>query len=220
MTQVWLCPSRGRPGNIKDLYDEWVKHTVDADIIVAVDDDDPTLYQYPLPIRVVDRPRGLGNIINYLALDVCKLYDHVGFLGDDHRPRTPGWDVMLADSLRGRPGVAYGNDLLRCEQVPTAALVSSELIITLGYMVPPGVEHLCHDLFWKVLGQATTLVYRQDIIIEHMHPAADKAPMDAGYKKANSPAAYQRDGQAYQRFIDGPWKADKERLLASLAGAA
>jgi hypothetical protein len=48
---------------------------------------------------------------------------YLASLGDDHRPRTKGWDRRLIDaieSLGGAPGIAYGDDKLQGAALPTA----------------------------------------------------------------------------------------------------
>jgi hypothetical protein len=214
-----LCPSRGRPGNIKQLRETWGDVTVDAELLVAVDDDDPELpgYLEAGDVRVLSEPRGLGRIINVLAVEYAPKYEFIGFLGDDHRPRTPKWDVILTAALGGWPGVSYGDDLFQSAKVPTACVMTSNLILGLGYMVPPNVEHLYQDCFWKVLGQATHLAYCPGVIMEHMHPSAGKGAWDLGYEKANCIEAYSRDEIAYSQFLNNQWPADLPRLLASLA---
>lgn len=216
--QIWLCPSRGRPGNIAQLREDWARATgPGAGLLVAVDADDPHLGAYRDGGHVaICPPLGLGGIINTLAVPLAGGCRFVGFLGDDHRPRTQDWNRKLQDALKGRPGVAYGDDLLRGERFPTAALVSAELITALGYMVPPGVEHLWHDIFWQVLGLATTLAYCPDVVIEHMHPSANKAEWDEGYERANCEEASERDTAAYNRFMAETWPGDLERLLKHL----
>jgi hypothetical protein len=105
MSLIMLCPSRGRPGNITELRAAWDQVTDHAELLVAVDDDDPALPGYQ-DARVLSSPRRLGPILNTLAAEAAAGYDAVGFLGDDHRPRTPGWDTRLLAALDGRPGVA------------------------------------------------------------------------------------------------------------------
>lgn len=220
--QIWLCPSRGRPGNVAQLRRDWARLTgPGAELLVAVDADDPHLDAYRAGGHVVIcQPRGLGAIINTLAVPLAGGCRFVGFLGDDHRPRTRDWNRKLQNALQGRPGVAYGDDLLRGEEAPTAALVSAELIAALGYMAPPGVEHLCHDVFWKVLGSVTTLAYCPDVVIEHMHPSLEKAEWDEGYERANCKPAFDRDWADYNRFMAEAWPGDLERLLKHLQEAS
>jgi hypothetical protein len=216
---MMLCPSRGRPGNIVKLREQWAKVTDSAELLVAVDDNDAQLGEYQAggPVAVISEPRGLGNIINVLAAYYAPKYEYVGFLGDDHMPRTPKWDLILTSAMGGQAGVTYGDDLFQGVKVPTAMIVSSKLILGLGYIVPPGVEHLYMDCFWKVLGEATFLAWCPGVIMEHMHPSAGKGEWDLGYAKANSIEQYSRDEVAYQNFLNNRWPQDRDRLLEYLS---
>jgi len=230
---IWLCPSRGRPGQVAELREAWDKVTSpQAALLVAVDADDPELDAYLAdgPVRVIPPLGWLGPILNRLAPGYAPRYGHIGFLGDDHRPRTPGWDRQLAGALHGRPGVAYGNDLIKSGEVATAALISSRVITALGYMVPPGDEatgrppvlHMDTDTFWTQLGRDLgCLEYLDHVIIEHMHPLAGKGIQDAGYHRVNTPERHYADRMAYQRFLAERWygpEGDLARLREKLDG--
>jgi hypothetical protein len=198
-----IVPSRGRPHNIADLYVAWSETTHrDASLLVAVDDDDPQLPEYQR---------------------VCSLagIDHraVAFMGDDHRPRTIGWDSDLVGALDTLDtGIVYGNDLLQGEKMATAVAMTSDIVAALGYMAPPQMVHLCLDLVWVEWGKAIDrLAYLPDTVIEHMHPAVGKAQSDRGYEEANSPEQTASDHAAYQAYRNGPaFEADVEKLRALL----
>jgi hypothetical protein len=92
-----LVPTRGRPDNIVALMKSWEATSSGiADLILSVDWDDPKRNEYP---ESIDLPswakvhygprRRLGGTLNKLAPVVADHYDVVGFMGDDHRPRTP-----------------------------------------------------------------------------------------------------------------------------------
>jgi hypothetical protein len=217
---VWLCPSRGRPGNIRELRAAWDKVTGDeAVLLVAVDDDDPELpaYRADGPVRVMRGPQGQGAILNALAPEYAAQYEAVGSLGDDHRPRTPGWAGRLLAAPGSRMGVAYGDDQLRGQAVPTAALISSPVITALGYMAPPGVAHLEIDTFWRRLGEDLgCLEYCPDVILEHCHHSAGKAPWDEGYARVNSAERYSADRAAWDLFLRERWPGDLIRLKETL----
>lgn len=216
MSLIMLCPSRGRPGNITELRAAWDEVTDNAELLVAVDDDDPKLPEYG-DARVLSSPRRLGPILNALAAEAASGYDAVGFLGDDHRPRTPGWDTQLLAALDGRPGVAYGNDLHQGGRLPTAVVISSAVIRALEYMVPPVLEHLYLDDFWRQLGlDLGHLEYLPDVIIEHCHPNAGKASWDDGYERVNSPEQNTADSAAYTQFMSSVWPSDLARLRETL----
>jgi hypothetical protein len=219
---VMLCPSRGRPGNVAGLREAWAKVTgPEAELLVAVDADDPDLPAYAAggPVRALeDSPHVLGVILNGLAMEVAPRCEAVGFLGDDHRPRTPGWAVRLLGALDGRPGVAYGDDLHQGEALPTAVVISSAVILTLGYMTIPA--HLHTDTFWYLLGEDLGCrAYCPDVIIEHLHPCAGKASWDEGYLRVNGPGREAADRRVLTGHLAGRWPDDLARLRDRLAVA-
>lgn len=222
-----IVPSRGRPHNIADLYVAWSETTNrDARLLIAADDDDPTLPEYQrvcsltgIELEVGPRLRLTGTL-NKVAAKRALDHRAVAFMGDDHRPRTIGWDshIMAALDALGT-GIVYGNDLLQGDKMATAVAMTSNIVSTLGYMAPPAMVHLCLDLVWVEWGKAIDrLAYLPDTIIEHMHPAVGKAVSDAGYQEANSPEQTAADHAAYAAYRNGPqFVADVEKLRA-LAG--
>lgn len=230
MALAVLVPSKGRPDNAARLA-ESIANTRGSELtalVFAIDPDEPHEQEYRQVLRelaapwislvsVQSSPQRIGPILNILSQGIAAVHTHIGFLGDDHLPRTPLWDEELVRALEGRPGVAYGNDLLQGANLPTAGVISSDIINTLGYLVPVGLEHLYLDDFWKMLGQAVNnLVYRDEVIIEHLHPTASKSMYDATYQEANSPEQYSRDQQCFQEFINNRWPAELSRLKERL----
>lgn len=140
---------------------------------------------------------------------------HVGFMGDDHRVRTRGWDQALTDAA-GPLGIAYGDDLLQGVELPTAVVMGADIVRTLGQMVPPTLQHLFVDDYWKALGLGCgRLRYVPEVVIEHMHPSAGKAEMDASYEITNHPDRYESDGAAWKAYRDGgALHADLDALSA------
>ncbi|MFD9949707.1 hypothetical protein ACFWYW_55525 [Nonomuraea sp. NPDC059023] len=221
-----IVPSRGRPHNIAELHVAWTETTHrHAQLLVAVDDDDPTLPEYQrvcaltgIELTVGPRLRLTGTL-NKVAVERAPQHHALAFMGDDHRPRTIGWDAILLNELDPLgTGIAYGNDLLQGEKMATAVAMTSDIVLALGYMAPPSMVHLCLDLVWLDWGRAIDrLVYLPDTVIEHMHPDVGKAVRDAGYDEANSPAQTAADHAAYEAYRHGPaFQADVEKLKALL----
>lgn len=227
-----VVPSRGRPEAIDELADSWRDSDARAHLMIAIDDDDPYFEDYQdayediraegdisVALRFGPRPANrLAGVINGSIEDEAKDYAAVGFFGDDHRPRTPRWDQRFAECLSGGSGIVYGNDLLVGSKFPTAVVMTSDIPLTTGYMCPEGFTHLCLDLVWLDWGQGMgRITYLDDVIIEHMHPAAGKAAIDAGYEYANSPEMVTRDSAAYFHYRDnGGLTADIEKLRTLL----
>jgi hypothetical protein len=224
---LMIVPTRGRPQNARDLYTSWMATvTGNSQLLFVVDDDDPQLESYRsqmawmlnAQLLVGPRLRMVGSL-NAAATSQGVEYEYVGFMGDDHRPRTLGWDSLFIEVLAKSPAsIAYGNDLLQGEKMATAVVMTSDIISTLGYMAPPSLVHLCVDLCWNLWGERLgTLTYLDSVIIEHMHPANGKALDDVGYRDANSAERVSSDSAAFYAYRDGgQLDADVDKLRALL----
>ena len=202
---VWVVPTRGRPDNAVELR-RWHAATSSgrSRLLFVVDSDDPELEAYQatgVPLRVVDNDRrGMTGPLNQVAVELAESYRYIGFMGDDHRPRSERFDQVLAEAC-GDFGLAYGDDLLQGENLPTAVVMTSNIVRALGYMVPPAQDHLYLDDFWLTLGrELDSITYRPDVVLEHVHPAAGKAASDEGYEAVNSEAMYDHDRAAFEAY--------------------
>lgn len=231
MSLAVMVPTRGRPENAVRLA-KAARETAGAELAqlhFLTDTGEPLWDEYQTLLgrdapwvylsQVSAVPQRIGPILNWVAPSLADRFTHVGFMGDDHLPRTQRWDEELVRALNGRPGVAYANDLLRGADLPTMAVVSSDLVRGLGFFAPPGLEHLYLDDFWALLGRSVgNLVYRDDVIVEHLHPEAGKSAWDDGYARANDPEQYRRDHAAYDRFLAADWSACEIRMKEYLSG--
>jgi hypothetical protein len=210
---VVIVPSRGRPEAARTLARVFTETcTADTQLVFAIDGDDPERPEYTKflqerPARCpygIEQPTGtMVSALNSAALTAATRDAFaVGFFGDDHCPRTYGWDTAYVDTLRELgTGIVYGNDLLQGERIPTQVAMTSDIIRTLGFMAPPALTHLFVDNFWLDLGvKAECIRYLPDVIVEHRHPIAGKADWDAGYARVNDARMYQADGTAYAQY--------------------
>lgn len=185
-------------------------------------------FQIDLDDRVADytRPPGIGPLVNAVAAELCADpgLEYIGFLGDDHRPRTPHWDSILVSRIENQGtggfrgvGVAYGDDGLQHGNLPTSCIMSADLVRWGGFFNPPGCTHLYLDNFWKLLGQSVHgLHYVPEVEIEHLHPYAGKAEWDEGHKRVNSDSMNEHDGIAFTRFVNDDWPKVHGKILAGL----
>ena len=209
-----LVPSRNRPQAILELMESMIETGTVSDLIVIVDDDDVNLNEYlagstthDYQTFIVKREgKGMAKPLNKAARNYLDDYRHFAFLGDDHRPRTAEWDIDLIDELdRLGTGLAYGNDLFMSAALPTAIAMTGNIVEALGGMVPDGMIHLYLDNFWLRLGKDLGAIsYLEDVIIEHMHPAAGKGVMDAGYQEVNASEVYDADKKALDEYLASP----------------
>jgi len=204
-----LVPTRSRPDNAKEVLKAHKEFSCRTDLMFIVDDDDPALLSYRASLgidyifEVTNTSRGMAAPLNAIAKKYANSnYEFFSFIGDDHRFRTPDWDVKLMTAIGNKPGIGYGNDLLQGKRLPTAVVMSASIVRALEGMVPPNMRHLYLDNFWKQIGEdLKNLVYLDDVIIEHLHPVANKAEWDEGYREVNAQEIYSYDALMYNNFI-------------------
>ena len=221
-----IIPTRGRPQAVPELVKAWDETGATADLLFAVDTDDPELAAYKKHAAALKedgrfrftfgKRRRLVGTLNQQAVKAAKSCRFLAFVGDDHRPRPADrpWDERFRECLSGGPGIVYGNDLLQGEKMATAVAMTSDIVETLGYMAPPAMEHLCVDLCWVDWGKGMQrITYLHDVVIEHLHPANGKADSDAGYEEVNSGEQVAKDSAAYYDYRDnGGLDADLDKL--------
>ena len=125
----------------------------DTHVHIAVDEDDPALPEYRKSVRCMGDgdefetgPRtGLAGWTNRIAVRRAGEYRYLASFGDDHVPRTPGWDAALIRAIEamGGTGFAYPFDGTR-EDIPEAVVVSSDIVAALGWMCQPCLPALVH----------------------------------------------------------------------------
>jgi hypothetical protein len=215
-----IVPSRGRPGNLARFL-QATRATARAvtHVAVAVDDDDPELGAYQIAMAAHAAPGdtldvgprdGLIGWTNAIAVPQAGDYTALASFGDDHLPRTPGWDTALLRALEdiGGTGIAYPWDGVR-EDIPEAPVVSSDIVAALGWLLNPACAHYFGDDTLGAIGRgARCLRHCRAVWVEHLTPANGKAPGDATYR--DNSASIGADKAAYQS-----WR--QEHLAAAVA---
>lgn len=212
---LMLIPTRHRPQQAREAMRSAISTAsrFSTDVMLLVDGDESPGYRGWSEVASGEAKmlnfgvhRGLVGTLNFFVRSSrLEGYSHVGFMGDDHRVRTGGWDAALMASA-GQWGVAYANDLNMGEALPTSVVMGADIVKALGYFAPPELEHLYCDNFWLELGRGMgELYYRADVQIEHLHPTVAKAKWDEQYRRVNASEQFERDGAA--------WAAYREREL-------
>lgn len=226
-----IVPSRGRPHTVAELAQAFRDTCTETTwLLFAVDEDDPEHQAYTDAVaeqlvrhgRVTMTSQPSGTMVSALnhAADVLLESrrevrpDAIGFMGDDHRPRTKGWDRAYLDALTSLPGIVYGNDLIQGANLPTQCAISTSVVRALGHMAPPVLTHLYVDNYWLTLGRgAGCISYMPNVIIEHLHPVAGTAALDDGYRRVNAPAMYAKDRAAYEGYVTAHLADEVAKLL-------
>lgn len=214
-----IVPSRGRPENMARLAASFGGTNASADLYAVIDNDDPRWNDYTRDDLYACLPSdnktgGCAYALNSateLLLDYSNFpfYDLYIFMGDDHLPRSADWDKAFQKALMGKTGIAYGDDLLQGQNLPTAYAMTRDIVEELQGMTFPGCKHLYFDNFVKQLGiDLNCLIYLPNVIIEHLHPVAGKAEMDEGYVRVNQSQWYEEDLLTLQKYLRSQKYAD------------
>ena len=190
---------------------EAINATADfTELIFAIDADDVAEYGDLMHatagvnnVKIVIAARmGMNGTLNHWANWMAPDYDFICFMGDDHLPITKGWDTKLAEAIGDKAGIAYGNDLLQGENLPTAVVMSTKIIRALGFMSPPALKHLFLDNFWLAIGKALgNATYLPDVIIEHLHFTNGKAAHDERYAAVNNAEMHNGDEAIFAEYM-------------------
>ncbi len=216
-------PSKGRPDNAKRLQEQFYRTTkLMTRLVIINSDNDQHLDRYTgieYSITVSPDKPGFVSPLNLGYLADRNTYSYaVGFMGDDHFPRTEGWDEILVQELLAmKAGFAYGDDGLQGILIPTQVVMTSDIPKCLGFMTLPQLKHLYADDFWRDFGMALDRIkYVPEVLIEHLHPAAGKANYDAGYEFSGSASLDREDKAAYTRYLENGILQDVEKVKAML----
>jgi hypothetical protein len=213
-----ITPSRGRPVSVARLLA--LTHELrraETHVAVAVDNDDPAFEDYQRVFaqqagegdRLVTGPRkSLTEWTNEVAVKNAGAYKCLASFGDDHVPRSPGFDKALVTACtEDGPGIAYPWDGAR-EDVPEAPVVHSAIVEALGWFLNPALAHWYVDDTLGALGrQAGCLRFLRAIAVDHVRGPADATARD-------NIAALAADKAAYQQWRHERMAADVATVVA------
>jgi len=231
---VVIVPTRGRPNAAAEVAATFAATcTADTRVSFAIDADDPNRHAY-LKLAgaeqvhsIIEQPPG-GTMVSALNMAAETLLSPdpqfgrtapyaLGFMGDDHRPRTKGWDTAYLEALRDLgTGMVFGDDQIQRERLPTQIAMTADIVRAVGSMAPASLVHLCVDNWWLELGRAAGCIrYLPGVTVEHMHPVAGKAEWDEGHRRVNAPVMYHHDQStmARLRVTDLPAAVAKVKAL-------
>ncbi|HLQ77389.1 MAG TPA: glycosyltransferase, partial [Terriglobia bacterium] len=212
-----IIPTRARPTMLRRALDSLKSTAYDLDsveVILVVDSDDTTMSNFSysgLHLRqVVVAPGKTMGELNMAGYDVAS-GDYIFLLNDDVIARTPGWDLMIADSVRKFPdGVAmvHVNDKLFHETLCTFPLLSRSLCEMMGGIcrreyIRYRIDDHIHNIFnlLALLGHRR-IVYMEEVVFEHLNRFTGA---DGTISYVPNPAIHSRD----TLFFDGQLPARK-----------
>src|SRR5262245_61254968 len=181
---LMIVPTRARPQKAREVLESVAATRAFAEVLFVIDHDETEMDEYysialPHWANITTAPtNGMVRALNYGVKAYGVHHSHVGFMGDDHRPRTKNWDVALSTIYADH--ICYGNDMFHGMGLPTHVVMPTKMLRVLNWeMAPETFEHLFIDNYWKALGEGVSrLHYDGTVIVEHMHPQAQKTDWD------------------------------------------
>lgn len=211
MAIALYCPSRGRPAAARELLDSFnaTKSTDQARLIFLLDSDDKTARDYPEP-QIIGAPTGdpTGPLNREATKSDAPI---VGFIGDDSRFETPGWDEKVLQALRS-PGFCWGDDGHEIPW-PSTVFVSRRIVDALGWLSLPSLHRGFFDRVWMHLaggifdhgwnfpkGHCARIL--PDVMVRHDNS-----------KGVVPPEVIQSDERAFYEWYRGPaYPADRRKV--------
>ena len=192
-----LLPVRGRPDCVARLFDSIVATASRPDrieVVLFLDADDRASHALDHPglsvRRCIGRSAKMGAMTG--ACYAASRGDCVMLMNDDVVCRTPGWDAAVVEAINRFPdriALVWCNDLFRGPALPCFPAFHRRAWELAGGLTPAEynrdyIDAHLYDIFRKLkaLG-CNRLIYLHDVVLEHMHFEAGKAPMDATYVK-------------------------------------
>jgi hypothetical protein len=229
MSIAVILPTRGRPEKAREAVDSILetRRLPDTQVVVVLDQDDPSrpLYEQWLGMSqhiVVVCEGKMIQRANIAAMRVVGEFDILGFMADDNRMRTPGWDIRVTRTLE-QSGILFTNlndqfwSELFPNDKPVNTYIRSSVVQALGWFANPHEWHHYMDDSWRLLGTSTdSIVYLRDVICEHLHPTAQKGERDAGYDYTDSQDLLYRDQQQFMQWIWKYFREDREKVKTCL----
>lgn len=204
---VILIPTKDRPHNIEAFCKAIDTVTANSDkvtVVFGIHDDDTASLAKINELKWLNKIRVRSEFITryedgkvHLSHLWNQLYAKttepiIGFFGDDVLFRTPGWDTEVGKEFAKSKSI-----MVACNDVHIQKGRSATLFFThrafhekAGYYLNMRFRRWYADTFLDVIYRnAGKLIYREDIVTEHMHPNAfpdkkDKVYMDMeGFKE-------------------------------------
>ena len=105
---------------------------------------------------------------------------------DDIRFRTPGWDEAVIEAFEkydDKIVYVYGRDGIADERMATHGFMHRRWYEALGYFTWPAFSSDYGDLWNHTIARKLDrLHYIEEVYTEHLHPAVNKAELDATHR--------------------------------------
>lgn len=221
-----ITPTRDRIEKVKEHLESFKKTSSDKTcMLLAIDKDDPKFSEYlklfgeEWSYIVIEKRKTCIQIYNYIVNYLCKDFKYYMPSNDDFVFLTNLWDTKLIEKIKEKGGwaIAYGDDRIHGEEMPTTSVISGNIVRALGYLQLPSLTHLFGDNAVKVIGQGLgRLFYVPQVVIQHKHFIDKKTPHDNISLRTNSPQMYEEDQKAIKLWFKHHAKAEISKVVAAI----
>lgn len=194
MSAIWLLSSRGRPREAQATIDACQEAGMTSTGVLYVDETVDEYKRIRLPknwlVHYEPEWRSLQGSMSW-CFETFPGATQYGWLADDTRPRTRGWDKQI-EQATGDWNLAYCKDLWysenpgELEQLERGFNLSSglcwggALVRAAGWWALPGVKQAGIDTAWTEIVRPLQLHrYLPDVTVEHLNWRTGKRKMDA-----------------------------------------
>jgi hypothetical protein len=211
-----IIGTRNRPHNAIRAFEQLKKVSIESDFLIIINEDQVKLYPDIEGVmrEVVSNEYGSLAKGNHIVHKYWDSYFTITGIDDDCMVTTQDWDVLLAGPIKKRGyGIAYGNDTIQGQNLPTKVMISTNIVKSLGYFAPPILKHLYADNFWKTLGtKIDALDYFPEIMMEHWHYLNSKAPRDEQYDAIYATGEMESAQLAFDTYMRDSFASDVEKI--------
>jgi hypothetical protein len=176
---LWLMPTRGRAlTNLPKFFAAAAETGMTTPGVIVIDRDDYAQNHEGYDALVLPEnwrvlPVRGGCCAKATQEALVELLDGlhwIGWLGDDLVPKTPEWDVEAISSLTGWNCVSTNDEAHAPKKFNGATVWSADLVRAVGYLYPPGLQHMYIDDVWEEIARLSGCWQcRMDIVVKHDH---------------------------------------------------
>jgi glycosyl transferase/beta-hydroxylase protein BlmF len=217
-----LCPTRGRPENVKRLLDSIeATATIMPEVVFYVDIDDPTFPQ-ALPFPDTRTIRGERILMSKMWERCAETAtgDILMMGGDDLIFQTKGWDDQVKRAFAAFPDrlvFVHGDDKLHGANFGTHGFLHRKWVEATGYFCPPYFSSDYNDTWWNDVANALDRRIYLPFVTEHMHPLAGKAEWDKTHRERLERQKEQNSAKLYAELLPERL-ADIQKLRNAIHG--
>lgn len=222
---MWLLPSRGRYLMCEEALFACEQTGMTSRAVCIIDSREhlyPHLPHFGDNWEIIRAPWDMAECMRFVLRNYPD-EDFYGWIADDMRPRTQGWDTQL-EAAAGRWGLATCRDNLfdhsphfRKTLLCGAMCWGGDLVRGIGFWALPGVNQGAIDDLWSQImrdGLGTGLTFMKDVLVEHLH-------WRNGSRLQDATDNHKRDGvdriKKDFKIAKDWWKSEEaQRLLSSV----